>query len=222
MRTIAVMNGKGGAGKSTLATALAAEYQRQGAQCLLVDADAPQFTALRWAKSGDSGVTAVAVADLSDIGRLATGYDVTIIDTPGRDDRQDMGGAGIVRTCMMIADLALVPCQPTPADVWATADILATLRRAQGLRPGLRASVVLNRLDPRTAYSRAVRETLEQSASVCTASLHQRVDFAASMAAGQGPTTYAPGSKAAAEVRALFEEIQNAAEEANAPVPVVA
>ena len=207
MKILAVTNGKGGCGKSTTATALAAEYTRRGLRCLLVDCDAPQYTAVRWASAGEGAVPAIAVPDLSNLEALGSQYELVVLDTPGRDDARGLGGAGLVREAMLRADFVVVPVQATPPDLWAAGEILGTLRQAQGLRPGMRFGVLLNRLDPRTAYAREARSMLEASAPVFKTSFGQRVDFAAAMAAGEGPTTHAPGSKAAAEVAALVEEI---------------
>ena len=201
MRTIAVCNGKGGCGKSTIATALADECQRRNLRSLVVDCDAPQYTALRWSRAGE--VPAVALTDLAELPRLASGYDRIVIDTAGRDDAS-------MRAAIMLADLVLIPVQPTPADLWAAADTIAVAKQAMALRPGLAAALLISRVDKRTTYGRTIRSALEGSMPVLRTEIHQRNDYAASMASGQGPSTYSPTSKASAEVRALFEEIHDA------------
>ena len=200
MKFVAVCNGKGGCGKSTIATALAAEYQRRGLQTLIVDCDAPQYTALRWAKLGD--VPAAAVADLQDVPRLGSAFDRVVIDTAGRDD--DM-----MRGAMMLADLVLIPVQPTPADMWAAADAIAVAKQASTIRPGMAGYIVLSRVDARTSYSRQIRTALANTLPILAAEVHQRTDYAAAMQEGQGPSTFAPQGKAAAEIRAIFEEIEH-------------
>ena len=200
MRTIAVCNGKGGCGKSTIATALADECTRRGLRCLVVDCDAPQYTALRWSRAGD--VAAVAVADVADVPRLGAGYDRVIVDTAGRDD-------STMRAAIMLADLVVVPVQPTPADLWAAADTIAVVKQAATLRPGLAAGILISRVDKRTTYGRTIRGALEGTIPVFDTEIHQRNDYAAAMAVGQGPSTYAPEGKAAAEVRALFDELDH-------------
>jgi chromosome partitioning protein len=201
MRTIAVCNGKGGCGKSTIATALADECRRRSLRCLVVDCDAPQYTALRWSRAG--GVPAVAVADLSDLPRISAGYERVIVDTAGRDDES-------MRAAIMLADQVLIPVQPTPADLWAAADTIAVVKQAQALRPDLAAALLISRVDKRTTYGRTIRGALEGSMRVLRTEVHQRSDYAAAMASGQGPSNYAPQGKAAAEVRSLFEELHDA------------
>lgn len=201
MKFVAVCNGKGGCGKSTIATALAAEYTRRGLRCLIVDSDAPQYTAMRWAKLGE--VPAAAVADLQTIPQLGAAFDRVVIDTAGRDD--DM-----MRGAMMLADLVLVPVQPTPADMWAAADTIAVVRQAMTIRPKLKGRLVLSRVDARTSYSRQIRQVLSDTLPILDAEIHQRSDYAVAMQDGKGPSTFAPHSKAATEIRALFEEIEDA------------
>lgn len=208
MRTIAVCNGKGGCGKSTIATALAAEAHRRGLRTLLVDCDAPQFTALRWTKAGGD-VAGVAVANVADVPRLGAAFELVIVDTAGRDD-------STMRAAIMLADLVVVPVQPTPPDLWAAADTIAVVKQAAILRPELAAGIVLSRVDARTTYGRTIRGALEGTIPVFAAEFHQRNDYAAAMAVGQGPTTYAAAGKAAAEVRELFEEITDHAHAATA------
>lgn len=203
MRTIAVINGKGGCGKSTIATALAAECQRREVRTLIVDCDAPQYTALRWSKSGRGDVAAVAVADVADVTELGAAFDLVVIDTAGRDD-------GTMRAALMIADLALVPVLPTPADMWAATDVIRVIQRAQTLRAELEAAIVASRVDSRTKFSRALRGALANTLPVLRTEIHQRNDYAAAMATGEGPTTFAPDGKAAAEIRSLYEEVHSA------------
>lgn len=202
MRTIAVCNGKGGCGKSTIATALAAECQRRALRTLIVDCDAPQYTALRWSKLGAGEVSAVAVADVTDVPELGASFDRVVIDTAGRDD-------GTMRAALMVADLVVVPVQPTPADMWAATDVIAVVKQAQVIRPELGAVIVVSRCDSRTTYSRTIRGALASTVHVLGTTIHQRNDYAAAMAVGQGPSTYAPDGKAAAEVRSFFEEIHD-------------
>jgi chromosome partitioning protein len=125
-RVITVANLKGGVGKTTSAVYLAEEAERRGRKTLLVDADS-QGSAMRWADTaadeGD-GLRAVTVAlPTPDLARrldaIASGYDQVIIDTPPGDLR-------IVQAAVRMADLVVVPCQPTLLDldrVQATLDV---------------------------------------------------------------------------------------------------
>ena len=82
------------------------------------------------------------------------------------------------------------------------------MTKAQRLRPDLRAAVLLNQLDGRTALGRSARATLADCGlPLLKAELGDRVAFIEALAMGQGATTYAPGSVAAAEVMALVNEL---------------
>jgi len=196
---------KGGAGKSCIAVHLASEWKSRGLRLLVVDTD-PQGTALTWAEiaaeNGYSVPTVIAVGDniRQAVPTIADQHDITIIDTAGRQSKR-LAGA------LMLADLALVPCQPAPADIWAMADTVDTITTVQQMRPELQAIAVINK-KTQTMLSRNTRSALENTGlSVLSATLGQRVAFAEAMAAGQGVVDYAPGSAAASELRNLANEI---------------
>lgn len=198
---------KGGGGKSTIAVNLAAEWLRRGRRVLLVDAD-PQGSALTWAEvAAERGHEAPAVVALGDnirqaLAGLAGGYEIVVVDTAGRQSAR-LAGA------LALADVALLPCQPSPADVWALAGSVETITAVQQLRPELRAAVIVNGKS-RTAIARGVRSAIARTGlPVLGAELGQRVAFAEALATGQGITAYAPGSVAANELRRLADAVED-------------
>ena len=206
---IALTGQKGGIGKSTTAVCLAAHGVERGMRVLLVDAD-PQGTARTWGEvaneAGREAPTVVAMgATMHRAGQLAsiaTGYDLVVIDCPPRH-------GDIMRSALMVADLALLPCGPSAADAWALSSSLDVLNEARALRETLRACVVITRKQGRTALGKAARKVLESSGlPVLRSELAHRVAYQEALAAGQGTTTYAPSDRAADEVRALFDEIK--------------
>jgi chromosome partitioning protein len=204
--TIAVLGEKGGAGKSTVSINVAAELAARGRRVLLVDAD-PQGTALTWAgigaEAGHRLPRTIALGDnmRAELGRLAAEHEWTIVDLPGRASKR-------AAAAVMVADLALLPCSPSPADAWALASTVELLGEARELRPELRAVVVMNRAD-RTAIGASTREAIEGlGLPVLGAVLGDRVAFREALAAGQGVTTYAGGSVAANELRRLVDELE--------------
>ena len=209
-RILAFAGQKGGAGKTTSAIATACEWQARGRRVLLVDTD-PQGSARTWADvAGELGTeipTVVAMgAGLHRPGQLpalAAQYDVTVIDCPPRLD-------DVQRAVLMVAHLVVIPCGPSTLDTWAIADSLELVRKAQSLRPELLARVLITRKQPGTVVGRAVRDVLAQSGlAVLSAELAFRVTYQEAPAAGLGPTTYAPESAAANEVRALVDELED-------------
>jgi chromosome partitioning protein len=218
MPILACAGQKGGSGKSTLALSLASELMARGLRVLLVDAD-PQGTARTWGavalEAGQAAPTIVSMgADLYRPGQLpalVAGFDWVLIDTPPRQ-------AETQRAALMVSDLALLPCGPSAHDAWALAESVDLVKAAQRLRPELRAAVVVTRKVAGTAIGKGAREALaEAGLPVLRAELGFRVAYQEAPAAGLGPAQYAPSSEAAAEVRALTEEVLALTGERKAP-----
>jgi chromosome partitioning protein len=204
----ALVGQKGGAGKTTLAVCLAAELQQRGLRVLLVDAD-PQASAQTWAQvateAGQEAPTCIAMgAGLHRPGqleRVAKGFDIVIIDCPPRH-------GDIQRSALMAADVAVLPCGPTPVDAWALASSLEMVEDARQVRGNLKSCIVLTRVQAMTRIAQAARDALtEASTLVLTAELGYRVAFQEALAAGQGVTTFATTDAAAAELVAVCDEL---------------
>lgn len=207
-RIVALVGQKGGIGKSTVAISVCVEAMERGRQVLLVDAD-PQGSARAWAEfSATLGTTIPTVAGMSlgarshgQLVHLAAAYDLTVIDCPGRLDE-------VQRTAMMVSDLVLLPCGPSALDLAALRSSIDLVKEAQRARPALRAAIVVTRKVPRTTLGRELRALLEASGlPVLASELCFRVTYQEAPPAGMGPTTYAPDSPAAGEVRRLVDEL---------------
>ena len=199
---------KGGAGKTTSAIALATELHQRGRRVLLVDTD-PQGSTRTWAAvASEQGVSIPTVIAMGaglhqpeQLPRLAAGYDLTVVDCPPRLD-------ALQREVLMITDAVVIPCGPAAPEAWAMADATTLVRRAIELRSALRAFVLITKKQPRTSVGAQARTMLEAvQLPVLTTELCYRVTYQEALAAGQGPTTYAPKSAAAAEVRTLANEL---------------
>lgn len=206
---IAFSSLKGGVGKSTLSLNVAACLHRAGHRTLIVDAD-PQGTCAAWssraAELEHDGPPVVAMTGASlrrDLAKVAEGFDVVVLDSPPRMSLE-------ARAAMLAADLVVVPVTPGAADMWAARETVAVLEDARGLRPELRAAVVLNRAD-RTALSRMAGKATEQLGLLpLDVTVAQRVAFGEATLAGQGVVDYAPSSDAAREIRRLTRSILDA------------
>lgn len=204
---VTVASLKGGTGKTTIALSLADALHAAGHRVCVVDVD-PQGSARVWAdvaaELGAEGPPVLALEAEALAGQLEReggAWDAVIVDTPPRLD-------GPARVAMALAHLVLVPVSPGPADVWALAQTAEALEAVRAVRPELAARVVLNRLDRRTALSAGLAAAAAASGmEVLAAGLGQRVAYAEALAAGQGVTSYAPTSPAAAEVAELVAEI---------------
>lgn len=208
-KVIAVVNQKGGAGKSTLAMLLAGSLAETGASVLVADAD-PQNTARRWATAGQ-GFPA-RVEDLSgEEGKLhkhlrkrIEAFDFIVIDSP------PAASAPVTLSALKLAHLALVPVIPSPLDLWASLRIREAIEAAHDKNPGLLARIVVNQAQLNTVLAREVLALLpEFGIATLSAQLKQRTAYR--QCAALGTTVSALGSRAAIaslEVDALRREVQ--------------
>jgi len=205
---VALLNQKGGVGKTTLALHLAGEWARRGKRITLIDAD-PQGSALDWsqqrAREGGSrlfGVVGLARDTLHrEAPEIARNVDHVIIDGPPRV-------AALMRSALLAADLVLIPVQPSPFDGWASAEILSLLAEAKIYRPQLAARFVLNRCGARTIIARETAETLaDHDPPLLASRIGQRVAFADTAQTGRLVFEVDEDGPAAREIAALTAEI---------------
>jgi chromosome partitioning protein len=132
---VALLNQKGGVGKTTLATHIAGELAMRGQHVVLLDAD-PQGSSLDWTqRRSQQGLprlfSAVGLARETlhqEAPELARRADHVIIDGPPRI-------AALARSALLAAERVLIPVQPSPYDLWASAEMVALIREAQVFRP---------------------------------------------------------------------------------------
>ena len=211
---------KGGAGKTTVAAHLAVAWSRRGERSVaILDID-PQGSLGEWLEmrerrlgedaTGLTFRTASSWGARREAQRLARDHDVVLIDTPANAERD-------ARDAMEVADLLIVPVQPTPLDLWATRPTLEMAARER-----LAALLVLNRVPARARLTESVLDAMrELNADIAEARLGNRVAFAESV--GDGGTVFdkARHKAAAEEVRALAREIMDrATAAARAETPV--
>lgn len=204
-KVIAILNQKGGVGKTTLSVHLATALARRKFRVMLLDAD-PQGSALDWsAARKDPALFPVAGLPKSSIHKelpaLAADYDYVVIDGPPRV-------YDVARSAIMASDLVIIPVQPSPYDVWAAKEIIDLLEEASIYKPSLKKAFAINRKIANTALGRDVVDALrDYPVPVLKNALCQRVPFAES--AAQGLTVYEldPDMLASREMDELATEV---------------
>jgi len=146
MRTIMVLNAKGGCGKSTISTNLASYFAVERQQkVVIVDFD-PQGSSMAWLKArGDRQPLIQGLPAWEKNVRIPKSVDVVILDTPARVQGQEL--SQLVRRVETI----IVPVLPSPIDMRAAADFMkALLLNGKISRKQTRLAVVANRVRENT------------------------------------------------------------------------
>lgn len=145
MITVLVANMKGGAGKTTIATNLAAAYADSGLRTVLADADR-QRSSLRWAESRPHTFAPITALDWTKgASQVPAGTARLIVDSPAGMPTRRM--EDLVR----LADVILIPIIPSVFDEGTTARFLSQLKEIKPVRKGKRPyALVRNRLRSRS------------------------------------------------------------------------
>ena len=204
-KVIAVLNQKGGSGKTTIAINLAHALQLQKKKVLIVDAD-PQGTARDWSESRTTGICPVVGLDRESLARdlpaITESYDWVVIDGPPQL-------AGISAAAVKVADAVLIPVQPSPYDIWSCADLVDILDARRTVTDGLpHAAFIVSRAITNTKLSNEVSEALEEyGLPVLKARTTQRVAYPTTASTG-GTVFDDPAGQAAREIEEIRDEVE--------------
>lgn len=202
MSVITVATSKGGAGKTTLAQLLAGTLAGKGFRVAAIDADYNHSLA-DWVRTFgrypitiETELNETRIIPLAE--RLAESHDVVVIDTAGAAMQATVFAIGC-------ADLVLIPCQLSSADVVEAAKTRRLVASAAAMtRQDIPTRVVLTDFQARTVVAGHVeRELAACGLEVMDAKLHRLVAFKEMTFTGEVPTD----GPAAAQVEALMAEI---------------
>lgn len=205
-RVIAVINQKGGTGKTTLALNLSAGLARR-AVTVIADAD-PQRSISQWVAMGGDEDALPRVTPISDsaaavISHLKKNHHYVVVDCP-----PTVQGA-VIEEIMASADWVLIPVLPSPLDLWASVEMAALVNEAQKKNRTLQARLVLNQVETRNALSRVMQQAVaEFDVPLLQASIQRRAAYRS--AAVEGVSVYALGSRgiqAVTDIEAIIEEV---------------
>ena len=200
-KIIGVIQVKGGAGRSTIATNLAGELAKKG-RTVLIDCDMPQGTSASWyALRREIGRADDLDADTAKDHReliqkvekhAKGGADFIVLDGPPRI-------AEMTRAILILADACLIPIGASVAEVWATTDVLATIEEAKKAKKKVKAYIVWTRHRAYTALARELTEQVEKELGLPALETTLGLRVAYPTALGNGRTVAELGDAVARE-----------------------
>jgi chromosome partitioning protein len=208
MPIIAVVNQKGGTGKTTVATNLATLFATQKVEVLLVDAD-PQQSALEWQRDRPADLPQVSVIGLPapnlhrEIPRLQAKYPVILIDGGGRV-------TATARATVAVADFLLVPTLASLPDARSTQRFFQeVVEEVAAIKGRVSGAILFSMVKTGTVFNVSGQGSIKDLGyPVLETTLSHRINYQEAFAQGMSVGEYDPRSKATEEVQALFHELQ--------------
>lgn len=206
MKTIVILNSKGGVGKSNITRhlAIAAELERPGA-VVLCDTD-PQSSLADWWNARASETPPLAVVGVAEFTdkqpALASRFHYLFFDTAAADAQQ-------YGEILKSADLIVIPVVPSPDDVRSLNRLTLPVVKRSG-RPFI---FVLSKARPATQLLVSTMAALSEHGSVCQTIIQQREGYAKAAFAGSTLLEDEPSGKGAEEMRELWKFVKTRIDE---------
>ncbi len=179
---IAVLNTKGGTGKTVTALNIAVARALTGRNVLAVDGDR-QGSLTEALSNREEDKPLLAVAQYTDgqvlrqqVSRAKELYEDIVIDAGGRDN-------SALRAAMLLADRIVIPFQPRSFDVWALDDMSELIAEARAVKD-IDAWALLTMADSRGSDNAAASAAIPEGIQLLPATVGRRKAIADS--AGQG------------------------------------
>jgi chromosome partitioning protein len=198
MKIISVVSQKGGVGKSTLSIHLATAAAIKKKEAALIDLD-PQASASKWGDSREAENPAIISCQASRLEKVLAvakegGADLIVIDSSPHSESAALAA-------IRIADLILIPCQPSILDLRAISDTIDLVRLAKKS-----AIVILNAVPTRGSLGDEAAEAIKQyEIPVAPVRISSRTAFVRCLSAGLTVMEYEPKGKAAEEIWQLYK-----------------
>lgn len=203
---------KGGPGKTTIATNIAAMRTNEMEDVLLVDTDR-QPTSSYWCSMREDKGIKPRVASIqkydkavrTEISELKKKFSDIIIDAGGRDSPE-------LRGALLVCDKAIFPLRPSQFDLWTLGRLNTLVEVALEINENLKAYVVINQSSPNPAVREAeeMKEFLSEfeNINLMKSVICERIVFRRAALNGMAVTEYKPEDiKANEEINALYREI---------------
>ncbi len=191
MRTILLLNAKGGCGKTTLATNLASFYANQGKAVVLADMD-PQGSGMDWLKArSEYRPEIIGIAGWKEPLRFPRGTDYVIIDAPAAIHGREV--SDYARRAQSI----VIPVLPSPIDIRAASHFIHNLLLVGKVsRQQTKIAVVANRVRENTVIYHTLVQFLKQLKIPFLTSLRDTQNYIRAAERGLGIFELAPSAVA--------------------------
>jgi chromosome partitioning protein len=207
-KIIAIINQKGGVGKTLVARTLAHALTLRGFKVLLLDAD-PQGSLFNWSQRSDIGITVIQAKEKGSIAayvkEFKNNYDYIIIDgKPSlEENKSTLGIVEIVKE----ADLAVLPLLSSQDDFDSTNQMLELISARKELTGKPDYFLLQNRYDSNQSPDKTIFDVINQSGYPKLTPLPKRNDF--HKETGEGGTVYCSQERSAKEAVTKFDIFVN-------------